>query len=268
MIDVSHVHFNRNHSSILTDITWRVEKNEHWVIIGPNGSGKTSLLNMIAGYEWPSEGTIRVLGHQYGKCFLPDVRKSIGWVGMTLQHKIMSHHRFRHAPLQNIVAAGDEAALVFYGEQDAPIKHKAKIALERVGLSSLSEKPFSVLSQGEQKRALIARALIHTPEILILDEPCAGLDPVTRIEFLNDLTALVDEEKGPSILHITHHIEDISPWATHLLALKEGKVFYQGELSKGVTSDSMSALYDNPCLVTRSNGFYSLDVSSTSVSAL
>jgi len=264
IVDVTKVNFNRNGRPILMDINWTVEFGQHWVIIGPNGSGKTSLLNMIAGYEWPSNGSITVLGHQFGKCFLPDVRKLIGWVGMSLQHKLMTHHRFRNAPLKDIVAAGDDAALAFYGEQPTSLKEKVATALNRVGLESSSQKPFSVLSQGEQKKTLIARALIHTPRILVLDEPCAGLDPITRLDFLNDLTALVEEPDGPAILHITHHIEDISPWTTHLLALKEGSVFYQGELENGVTSQIMSDLYERECTVTHSNGFYGLAVSSSS----
>jgi iron complex transport system ATP-binding protein len=268
MIDASHVHFNRDARPILTDINWHVELNQHWVIIGPNGSGKSTLLNMIAGYEWPSDGTISVLGNQYGKCYLPEVRKSIGWVGMSLQHRIMAHHRFRNAPVEDIVAAGDDAALAYYGERDESIRNKTAFALKRTRMDSFAEHPFSVLSQGEQKKVLISRALIHTPKILILDEPCAGLDPVARVEFLNDLTMLVEEKDGPSILHVTHHIEDIGPWTTHVLALKDGKVFYQGDLSGGITSDLMSRLYDHPCEVTSSNGYYSLDVSSSSASVL
>jgi iron complex transport system ATP-binding protein len=267
MIELSEVHFNRDSRPILQDINWHVKRNEHWVIIGPNGSGKTTLLNMIAGYEWPTSGTIKVLGHQYGRCYLPDVRKAIGWVGNSIQDKL-THHRINQLAVKQIVAAGESATLAFRGEMDENLTTKVRSALKRLGLVSLSEKPFSVLSQGEQKLALIARALIESPEILILDEPCAGLDPVSRVEFLTDLTRLKEEKNGPAILHITHHIEDINPWATHLLALKEGKVFYQGDLSNGITSESMSDLYGRPCKAIQSDGFYSLQVSSSDATAL
>ena len=230
MINVSEVNFNRNGRSILSNINWEVGQNQHWVIIGPNGSGKTSLLNMIAGYEWPSSGKISVLGHLYGNCYLPDVRKSIGWVGMSLQHKIISHHRFRNEPVENIVAAGDEAALIYFGELNQTIKVKTANALKRMGLESLSNKPFSVLSQGEQKRA--GRALPSRGGTNALPPLCHA-EPTTRSRGFRAGSVRIHTPLGPICWSPTK--------ARSLLSL--GKVSLSGFVAEGLKS-GLSYVHD------------------------
>ena len=156
---------------ILRDINWMVRRGEHWAIIGLNGSGKTSLLNMVNGYVWPSDGEISVLGRRFGRCDVRDLRRKIGWASSSLQEKF-----YAGETAEEIVLSGRFATIGLYDEPGKKERERARALLDLFHCGHAAMQPYWSLSQGEKQKVLIARALIQNPRLLILDEPCAGLD--------------------------------------------------------------------------------------------
>ncbi|MDX9973911.1 MAG: ABC transporter ATP-binding protein [FCB group bacterium] len=244
VLNLNGVTFRRNDREILSDVSWRIEPGEHWALLGANGSGKTTLLKVINGYEWATRGTVEVLGRRFGSCNVPQLRKSIGWVSSALQQRL---------PLGDtalrIVDSGYEASLGVYRTFTEEEIDRAKAALALVSGASIADRIYGTLSQGEQQRVLIARALVNGPRLLILDEPCAGLDPVAARQFLDDLSALAARPEAPTVIFVTHHIQEIAPWIERVLLLKSGRVSARGETAKVLTGPNLSAALDSNCRV-------------------
>jgi iron complex transport system ATP-binding protein len=253
IIELSNVTFRRNERRILDGVSWIIEQGQHWELLGANGSGKTTLLKILTGYEWPTEGGVVVLSSRYGACDLRAHRKAIGWVSAALEHRIP-----REDTALEVVASGFEASLGVYRLFTADETERANHALTQVGGRALASQPFSTLSQGEQQRTLIARALVNQPTLLVLDEPCAGLDPAARLAFLEVLQTLSESPKAPTLLLVSHHIEEIGPWITHVHALKEGITLAQGPVAEVLTTDVMTEALSCPCEVLQENGRYRL----------
>lgn len=247
MKDVS---WKREGKEILKNIQWQVNEKEHWAVLGLNGSGKTTLLNMVNGYIWPTTGEVSVLGNKFGKTDILKLRQSIGWVSSSLGERVNGRHL-----TQDIVVSGKFAAvgLVFAEPQKADFE-RAKILMEQMGVSHTYDKPYEKCSHGEKQKILIARALIANPRLLILDEPTNGLDFVAREELLKTTEKIATAENGPSIIFVTHHIEELLPVFSHALLLKDGTVFAQGKRENVLTSEKMSALYENNLQVDWRNG--------------
>lgn len=229
---------------ILEGVRLRIERGEHWAVIGANGSGKSTLLAIVAGDLWPSVGIVRVLGEEYGKIDKREHRKRIGLVSAELA---------RHLPLHDtaleVAASGIWAMIGKLRPLEAEELARGARALERVGATSCAAKPFGVLSQGERQRVMIARALVNDPSLLILDEPCGGLDPVARERFLDDLATLAREPEGPTQIHVTHHLEEIPPHVTHVLVLRDGRALSSGLAPSVLTSETLSQAFGAPCHV-------------------
>jgi iron complex transport system ATP-binding protein len=229
---------------ILEDVAWRIERGEHWALVGANGSGKSTLLAIVAGDLWPSRGVVRVLGEEYGKVDKRELRKRIGVVGASL---------FGHLPGSDtgleVAASGIRALIGRLGPFDAAELERGRRALERVRATSCGPKPYGVLSQGEKQRVMIARALVSEPSLLVLDEPCNGLDPVARERFLADLGAIARAPEGPTQIHVTHHLEEVPPFVTHALVLSEGRVLAMGRAEDVLTSECLSRAFDAKCRV-------------------
>jgi iron complex transport system ATP-binding protein len=241
----------RGRTEILSGVTWRVQRGEHWVILGPNGCGKTSLLKSLTGYLSPSSGQIALLGRTYGESDWRDLRLEIGIVTSSLQASIPPAE-----PALETVVSGRYAQLDLWAKPTRAESTEAKRLLTFVGGAHLAAREWAHLSQGERQRILIARALMARPRLLILDEPCAGLDPVSREEFLWFVESVARRRSGPSLVLVTHHAEEIMPAFTHALILRKGSVFASGPKAKVVTTRTLSGAFGAKVRVRLSRGRY------------
>jgi iron complex transport system ATP-binding protein len=249
ILKVSGLCVSRGRTQILRDIDWRVGRGEHWVILGPNGCGKTSLLKSITGYLSPSSGSIALLGETYGETDWRDLRLKIGLVTSALQASIPAAE-----PALETVVSGRYAQLDLWAHPTRAEKTRARTLLRFVGGARLEGREWIYLSQGERQRILIARALMARPRILILDEPCAGLDPVAREEFLWFVESVARRRRGPALVLVTHHAEEIMPAFTHALLLREGRVFDSGPVGRIVTTRGLSGAFGSRISVRRRRG--------------
>ncbi|MFX3633650.1 MAG: ABC transporter ATP-binding protein [Candidatus Pristimantibacillus sp.] len=241
IIDIQHADWERNDQVILKNINWQVNEKEHWCLLGLNGSGKTTLLNMINGYIWPTSGRIAVLGKTFGEVDLRELRKSMGWVSTSLQQKLYGSEN-----ALNIVLSGKFATIGLYDRTDAADEEQALSLMTNLGCAALLNRTYDTLSQGEKQRVLIARALMAQPKLLILDEPCTGLDLVAREQLLSMINKVVSQPEAPTIIYVTHHVEEILPCFNKTLLIKQGEVFEAGLTSEVLTSEKMSRFFDVP----------------------
>jgi iron complex transport system ATP-binding protein len=251
ILEVSGLRIERGATVILRDVDWTVRRGEHWVILGPNGSGKTSLLKALTGYFSPSAGAISVLGRRYGETDWRELRLQIGLVTSALQASIPPAE-----PALETVVSGRYAQLDLWARPTRADRAAAARLLAFAGAGRLAAREWAYLSQGERQRVLIARALMARPRLLILDEPCAGLDPAAREEFLGFAEQLARRRRGPAILLVTHHVEEIVPAITHALVLRGGAVFAAGPKSAVVTSRTLRGAFGAPVAVARRGGRY------------
>ena len=258
VIEVSDLVVQRD-VSILRGIDWRVERGQHWVIVGANGSGKTSLLRALTGYFPPTAGTIRVLGKTYGRSDWRELRKKVGLVSSSV-HQLMPEGETALAA----VVSGKLAMIGQWGEVADADRSTAVKILHRIEASSLVERPWLHLSQGERQRVLIGRALMADPRLLILDEPCAGLDPVAREHFLQFLERLARSKSAPAMVLVTHHVEEITAAFSHLIVLKQGRVIAAGLRRKVLNSKTLCAAFDAHVRLINREGRYSLVVQPSS----
>lgn len=243
--------FTRDGVDILRDIHWTIETGEHWVVLGPNGAGKSTLLSIVAGYEWPSRGRVSVLGETYGQCDMRALKERIGWVSSTLFGWLPPRQSARQ-----VAATGIHATIGNWHELSSHDLIRADDALRSIGAYAFRNKPYGILSQGEKQRVMIARALVTEPSLLILDEPCAGLDPGTRERLIDDLDRLCAKQNGPTLILVSHHVEEIPRHATHALLIKEGHILAAGRLGDVLGDDALSELYEYACKLGASNGRY------------
>ncbi len=246
ILEVSGLRIERGQTVILDDIGWRVARGQHWVILGPNGCGKTSLLRSITGYFSPTAGDVAVLGRRYGECDWRDLRLQIGIVTTSLQISIPPAE-----PAIETVISGKYAQLDLWMKTTRADETAALKLLRFAGAAHLARREWLYLSQGERQRVLIARALMAKPRLLILDEPCSGLDPVAREHFLAFLEKLARRSASPALVLVTHHVEEITPAFTHALVLRAGKVLAQGPLAATLTDKTLSSAFDAPIRLAR-----------------
>jgi iron complex transport system ATP-binding protein len=253
LFNVKNLSIRRAGIRILDGINWTVNAGEHWAILGANGSGKTSLLKALTGYMTPTVGQITVLGEEYGESDWRELRKRIGVVSTSISHLVHDED----AGLE-IVAGGRQAMIGYWGKISRSERERARRLLFLLRVPQAAERRWEVLSQGERQRVLIARALMADPAILILDEPCAGLDPVARERFLNDIGKLAVKKQAAALVLVTHHIEEIVPEFTHLLALRKGRVAYAGPKSRGLEAEMLATVFNARLVVRKSASRYHL----------
>ena len=243
----------RGGTVILRDVDWRVQRGEHWVILGANGSGKTSLLSALTGYLMPTTGEISVLGETYGESDWRELRKKIGLVSSSVRQMMADEE-----PALETVASGKYAMVDFWGRVTRAEKSQALKLLRQVECEYLATRPWRVLSQGERQRVLIGRALMAQPRVLILDEPCAGLDPAAREHFLQFLQRLGAQKNSPTLVLVTHHVEEIMPVFSHVLVLKNGAVLAAGKKAEAMTAKNLSAAFNAKLRLSARNGRYAM----------
>lgn len=253
ILEVSHLRVARGRTTILHDVSWRVARGEHWVILGANGSGKTSLLKALTGFLSPTAGEFSVLGQRYGASDWRDLRLKIGVVTSAFTLSIPPSE----IALDTVVS-GKYAQLDLWHAGTRADRAAARRLLRTSGLAALAEREWAYLSQGERQRVLIARALMARPQLLILDEPCAGLDPVARERFLTYLEKLARRRSSPALVLVTHHVEEITPAFTHALLLRAGRVHAAGRRRSVLTSANLSATFDAPLRLSNRSGRLSL----------
>ncbi|MBN2910811.1 ABC transporter ATP-binding protein [Polycladomyces sp. WAk] len=244
VIEMTDVSWKRENQTILHQINWQVREGEHWAILGLNGSGKTTLLNIINGYIWPTKGSVCVLGHKFGEVDLRELRKSIGWVSSSLQERIYGNDR-----AQDIVVSGKYASIGLYEKPSEEDYVRATQLMEQLGCGHLVDRSYQSCSQGEKQKLLIARALMASPKLLILDEPCSGLDFLSREALLTSISQLAAKPDAPHMLFVTHHIEEIAPVFTHTLLIRRGRVFTKGRSQHVLNSSTLSAFFETPVQV-------------------
>ncbi len=255
VVEVESLGVRRGSTEILKGVDWRVNPGEHWVILGANGSGKTTLLGALTGYMTPTTGLMWVMGRQYGHAIWPELRKTIGLVSSSIRQMMADSE-----PALHTVASGKYAVIDSWGTPQRTDLGEAAKWLDLVGCSYLAERVWAVLSQGERQRVLIARALMASPRLLILDEPCTGLDPVARAQFLNFLNGLGETKQGPSLVLVTHHVEEITPVFTHVLMLHEGSVLAAGPRDSVMKSDLLSQAFGAEVKLRSTSKGYSLEM--------
>lgn len=220
---------------VLSHVNWKVMPGENWVVIGPNGAGKTSLLSIINGYRWPSSGRVSVLGRRFGEADLRELRTETGLVSAYLDWMIGGDEK-----VIDLVVSGKFGSTRVWRRVSARDLARANSLLKAVGCAEHRGKVLSELSQGERQKVAIARAMMARPRLLVLDEPCEGLDITSRESFLDGLAPLLSKRDGPSFIEVTHRTEDIPPGFTHALLLRGGRVVDSGKIERTLTSRKLS----------------------------
>ena len=238
-ITLENVTLSRQNKTLLKDITWKVNKGEHWAILGLNGSGKTSLLKLITAEYWTSQGNVEVLGNKFGGTDISNMRTKIGIVGSFIAERLSPHML-----AEKIVLTGKYKSSILYTEYGEKELNEARQMLISIGGEHLLGRIYASLSQGEKQLLLIARSLMEEPEILILDEATSGLDLFAREKLLRQIEQITTLPKAPTILYVTHHAEEITRSFTHVLLLKKGQIIAEGPKNEVLTETILSDFYD------------------------
>ncbi|BBX26497.1 ABC transporter ATP-binding protein [Mycolicibacterium alvei] len=239
LIDFARVSLQRGGNTLVGPITWTVELDERWVVIGPNGAGKTSLLRIAAATEHPSSGTAYVLGERLGRTDMSELRARVGLSSSALSQRIPDDEVVR-----DLVVSAGYAVLGRWREDYEDVDYVQAIdMLESVGAEHLAERVYGTLSEGERKRVLIARSLMTDPELLLLDEPAAGLDLGGREDLVARLTDLAADPDSPAMVLVTHHVEEIPVGFSHALILSEGQAVASGLLTEVLTAENLSKAF-------------------------
>ncbi|MFV2020295.1 ABC transporter ATP-binding protein [Micromonospora sp. LOL_023] len=247
VIEFDSVGVTRSGTALLQDVTLRVRPEQRWVVLGPNGAGKTTLLSLAAGRLHPTTGVVRVLGEQLGRTDLAELRTRIGLTTAALAERIPGTERV----LDVVLTAAWSVVGRWRERYDAMDVDRAQELLGQFGVGGFAQRDYGTLSEGERKRVQIARALMTDPELLLLDEPAAGLDLGAREELVARLGTLAQDPDAPALVLVTHHVEEIPPGFSHALLLREGVVVAAGELAATITGDHLSKTFGLPLVVDR-----------------
>ncbi|HEY4225851.1 MAG TPA: ABC transporter ATP-binding protein [Pseudolysinimonas sp.] len=254
VLELSDLTVVRGGDHILDSVTWTVQPSERWVILGPNGAGKTTLLQVASATIHPSSGKAKILGEKLGKVDVFELRPRIGFASTALGRRI--------PPNETVLDAVMTAAYSVTGRwneqyEDVDVRRATRVLTEW-RLDHLQDRLFGTLSDGEQKRVQIARAVMTDPELLLLDEPAASLDLGSREELLQLLGAYASAPESPAMVMVTHHVEEIPPGFTHALLLADGAVQASGPIAEIITGEQLSRVFGLELLVASSeNGRYS-----------
>jgi iron complex transport system ATP-binding protein len=242
----------RGGNHLLRGVSWQVELDERWVILGPNGAGKTTLLNLASARIHPSRGTAYVLGERLGRTDVNELRTRIGLSSAALGDRVPPTERV----LDVVVTAAWSVVGRWREAYDPQDEARARALLDQLGMAALADREYGTLSEGERKRTQIARALMTDPELMLLDEPGAGLDLGGREDLVARLAELALDPDAPALVLVTHHVEEIPPGFTHAMLLREGSVVAAGLLGETMTADNLSKTFGLPLVVQRTGDRY------------
>jgi iron complex transport system ATP-binding protein len=238
-LELDRIVFQRGERRILDDLTLRVAAHEHWLVLGANGSGKTSLLRIAAMYEHPSSGTVRVLGDELGHTDVRRLRTRVGYASAALAAQFRPE-----LVAADVVMTAKHAALEpWWHRYDDADRARARDCLARMGVATFAERPLATLSSGEQQRVFLARTLMTDPGVVLLDEPSARLDLAGREQLVGALGELAADPEGPPLVLVTHHVAEVPDGITHALLLREGRAVAQGPIDDALTAESLSECF-------------------------
>ncbi|MFJ1754234.1 ABC transporter ATP-binding protein [Kitasatospora sp. NPDC088134] len=239
LVDVSVVREGR---ALVDQVSWSVKEGERWVVLGPNGAGKTTLLQIAGAYLFPSSGEAVVLGEKLDQVDVFEQRARIGLASAAMYDKLP----VGQTVLETVLTAAYGQTVHGKESYEQSDEQRALLLLDRLGMGGFTDRKFGSLSEGERKRTLIARALMTDPELLLLDEPAAGLDLGGREDLIRRLAALAQDEFAPSMVMVTHHVEEIVPGMTHVLMIRQGKVMTAGPIATTLTARNLSHCFGLP----------------------
>jgi iron complex transport system ATP-binding protein len=253
VVELADVSIVRNGSTLISDISWEVDEADRWVVIGPNGAGKTTLLQVISAQIHPSSGVAGVLGEVLGTVDVFELRPRIGLTSAALAERIPRGER-----VHDVVVSASYAVVGRWREQYDELDHeRADELLAQLRIDGLANRTFGTLSEGERKRVQIARALMTDPELLLLDEPAAGLDLAGRETLVNTLAELAQDDYAPASILVTHHVEEIPSGITHAMLLKGGKIVAAGPLRDTLTAGNLTKTFDVELSLVENDGRWS-----------
>lgn len=236
---LDHVCLTRGATTILDDVSLTVATGQRWLVLGANGSGKTSLLRIAALYEHPTSGTVDVLGERLGRTDVRNLRRSVGYASAALADQL----RPELSALDAVRTARHAALEPWWHRYTAADDGRAVECLERMGVARFAARPIGMLSSGERQRVLLARTLMNDPAVVLLDEPSAGLDLAGREQLVLALDDLAGDRTAPPMVLVTHHVDDVPPSITHVLLLRAGHVLASGTLDDTLDAESLSACF-------------------------
>ena len=240
VVELAGVSIVRNGSTLINNISWEIDESDRWVIIGPNGAGKTTLLQVISAQIHPSSGVAGLLGEVLGTVDVFELRPRIGLTSAALAERIPRGER-----VHDVVVSASYAVVGRWREQYDELDHeRASELLAKLGIDRLANRTFGTLSEGERKRVQIARALMTDPELLLLDEPAAGLDLAGRESLVTTLGELAQDQYAPATVLVTHHVEEIPNGITHAMLLKAGEIMAAGPLRDTLTADNLTKTFE------------------------
>ncbi|MET9021588.1 ABC transporter ATP-binding protein [Actinopolymorpha sp. NPDC004070] len=249
VLELTDVTITRNGTKLLDAVTWSVEDTDRWVVLGPNGAGKTTLLQIASARMHPTSGTATILGETLGRVDVFELRPRIGLTSAAIADRIPRHER-----VDDVVVSASYAVLGRWREAYDDVDHeRARQLLAWLGVGEYADRTFGTLSEGERKRVQIARALMTDPELLLMDEPAAGLDLGGREALVRTLDEIASDDFAPATVLVTHHVEEIPPSFTHVLLLRGGSVVAAGPIAETLTSPALSETFGLPLKVVRSD---------------
>ncbi|TQK71027.1 MULTISPECIES: ABC transporter ATP-binding protein [unclassified Nocardioides] len=252
VLELAEVSVRRGRATLLDRVSWVVREGERWVVLGANGAGKTTLMQIAAAQLHPTAGAVGLLGELLGTVDIFELRPRIGVSSAAVAEQIP-----RNETVRDLVLTASYAVLGRWNEAYDAVDHdRADALLREVGVAGLADRTYGTLSEGERKRVQIARALMTDPELLLLDEPAAGLDLGGREDLVSTLSVLAYDPLSPATVLVSHHVEEIPPGFTHVLMLRGGQVVAEGPIEETMTAEALSATFGMPLVLENHDGRY------------